>query len=95
MQVHVPTLSFENPLDDDIEAQDSALPTYVTTAKATVRNKVSVSSKEVRVLEPGTIVTVIKQRNSGGHRRAQIGDGEWISLVTKRGRVLAVPQTAS
>lgn len=88
-------VSFENPLDEEAQGQDSAFALYTIVSEAIVRKKKSVKSKEVRTLEPGTVVTVYEQAKSNGHARAKIGEGEWISLQTRGNHVLATRKRGS
>ena len=41
-------------------------------------------------LAPGTTIVVLEEAQSDGHHRARIGVGEWISLRTAAGSVLAI-----
>lgn len=63
-------------------------------AKATIRQGLSVKSAVVqsacRYKTVGDQVMALEEADSDGHRRARIGDKEWISLRTVTGKVLAV-----
>jgi hypothetical protein len=67
-------------------------------AKATVRESIEISSREVPPpLAPGGLVEVMQEGRDNGHMRAQIGeDGDvlgWISRVTAAGHTLAYQPT--
>lgn len=64
--------------------------------EATVREKPSVKSKRTtrdgsKKLPAHTLVHVFEEAESDGHRRARIGENEWISLKTAAGDEIAIP----
>lgn len=68
---------------------------FTVLAKATVRSDASPNSKMLGTLEPGDTIVVLEETHRDGHHRARIGTKRWISLVTPKGSVLAVPATAA
>jgi hypothetical protein len=76
----------ENPVaDPDIE---EVLKLTWTSKPITVRRTMSTSSPKVRQLKPGTTVTVYERGESEGSERVRIGDDEWTTAVTAKGKVL-------
>ena len=76
----------ENPVaDPDIE---EVLKLRWTSKPITVRRTMSTSSPKVRQLKPGTTVTVYERGESEGSKRVRIGDDEWATAVTVKGKVL-------
>lgn len=58
-------------------------------ARAVVRDGPEVwSATALGELEPGDYVEALEERICEGHRRVRIGDGIWVSRVTKSGRLL-------
>lgn len=64
---------------------------YTTVTKAVVRTGPSLSSPVVRELPPKYEVTIFEERSCDGHNRGRIGPGQWMSIQTAKGKVLAVP----
>jgi len=60
----------------------------VIRAHATVRSDVAVASPKVGDHYPNETVTLFEERLADGHVRLKIGEGRWISRVTRAGNVL-------
>ena len=55
----------------------------------TVRTALSTDAAKVRSIDPGDTIVVMETGVYNGHQRGRIGDSEWVSLVTAKGKVLA------
>ena len=62
----------------------------VVAKQAHVRQGISPQSTKVRTLMQNDIVAAFEESAMLGHRRIRIGDGEWISLKTDSGKIIAV-----
>jgi hypothetical protein len=69
-------------------AQPESTISMVAVAEATVRSGISIHSEAVGLLKPGSVVDVLSEGVSDGHKRVQIEPGRWVSSVTARGHVL-------
>jgi hypothetical protein len=79
-------------LEQERRRQARAMPgvTLQIVAEATVRSGPRLTSQIVGELFPGERVTAVaEEREEDGHQRVCIGEGRWISRVTRRGNVLA------
>jgi hypothetical protein len=68
---------------------------FTVLAKATVRSDASPNSKMLGTLEPGDTIVVLEEAQCDGHHRARIGTKRWISLMTPKGKVLAIAAAVS
>ena len=65
---------------------------YILVKKAIVHKTHKRKKKdEVLRVKADTIVLVLEEAESDGHRRARIGEDQWISLSDDKGKVLAKP----
>ena len=55
----------------------------------TVRTALSTDAAKVRSIDPGDTIVVMETGVHNGHQRGRIGESEWVSLVTAKGKVLA------
>ena len=65
--------------------------THTVVRTATVRAGPSPKAPSIRCLTPGQHVAVLETRKKGGHLRARVGPGEWVSERTDHGNILLVP----
>ena len=84
---HLTTRPVQSAGESDEESHTNTLYTAVDTM--TVRTALSTDAAKVRSIDPGDTIVVMETGVYNGHQRGRIGESEWVSLVTVKGKVLA------